>query len=75
VLAGFSRQRDGVLRHDLERARAHHLLQLSDHLLHLQRLAKEAAIGRPFLIGQFDLTGYQDDFDRRPAVMHGVGKF
>ena len=50
-------------------------LQLGDHLLHFQRLAEEAAVRRLVGIGQFDLAGHQNDLDRRPAVVDGVGEF
>src|SRR2546430_4552913 len=36
--------------------------------LDVERLAKEAAVGRLVNIGQFDLAGHQNDLDGGPAV-------
>ena len=36
---------------DLQRARAYHISQFGNHLLHLQRLAEETAVGRLIRIG------------------------
>src|ERR1700722_17468283 len=53
-------------------ARTNHVPQLSDHLLDLERLTKEAAFHRLVRIRYIDLTGHQNDFDGWPAVMHRV---
>ena len=71
----FDHKRYGRVRKNLQRTGADHLAQLGDHLLHFQRLAEEAAVRRLVGIGQFDLAGHQNDLDRRPAVVDGVGEF
>ena len=63
-----------IVGHDFQGALAHHVLHFRDHLLHVERLSEEAAVGGLVIVGQFQLTGHQDDLDQRPSLVDGVGE-
>ena len=54
---------------------ADHALHLDNHLPGFERLAKKAAVGGNIDACQFQLPGYHDDLDRRPALMHRMREF
>jgi len=59
----------------LASAVADHALHLDNHLPGFERLAKKAGVGGNIDVCQFQLPGYQDDLDRRPALMHRMREF
>jgi hypothetical protein len=71
---GVGDQRGNIVRHDFQRALSDHVLHFRNHLRAVERFAKEAAVGGLVGVGQFQLTGDQDDLDQRPALVNRIGE-